>query len=237
MQSVLIALLASACFSPCAAADNPTGYLVQAKARPPQPYTPREGDMVFFDDHSPIWNVLFVWAGTGPPLHMGIVVKRYNGALAIIEAGPDDSIWVTIQAVAPRLRQFDKDFHGTITIRRCKKDLSRERSKALTAFAEAQEGKMYAVIRLLLQGTPFRSRGFLRELFFAGTVLDRWSWICSELVVAAGTVADLFPARVKANVTYPQDIVNNRRHDLSRTWHDAETWRPSKKATAKGTAP
>jgi hypothetical protein len=231
MQSVLFCLAATCCFFPGEEIVNPAGYLVsaQGKAMKPEPYSPREGDLVFFDDQSPIWTVLFAWAGTGPPLHMGIVVKRYNGSLAILEAGPDDSIWVTIQVVAPRLHQFDKDFHGTISIRRCKKDLSRVKSKALTSFAEAQEGKMYAILRLLMQGTPLRSRGFPRELFLASTQLDRWSWICSELVVAAGTVAGLFPARVKANVTYPQDIVNNGRHDLSRTWHDAETWRPSPK--------
>ncbi len=39
------------------------------------PYVPREGDLVFYDDHNPTWTGLFALAGTGPPLHMGIVVK------------------------------------------------------------------------------------------------------------------------------------------------------------------
>ena len=51
------------------------------------------------------------------------------------------------------------------------------------------------------QGTRYRSRGPIRELFLAETYLDRSSWFCSELVVAAGTVAGLFSDRVKANVT------------------------------------
>ena len=83
--------------------------------------------------------------------------------------------------------------------------------------------------RLLLQGTRFRNRGLIRELFLARTDLDRSSWICSELVVAAGTVAGLFPDTVKSNVTYPLDLVNNRRHDLSRVWHDAAIWQPALK--------
>src|SRR5215211_3999916 len=86
------------------AADNPAGYLqIEQKTREGKPqnkvvaYTPREGDLVFFDDRSLIWTVLFAWAGTGPPLHMGIVVKKADGSLAVLEAGPDDTVWVTLQ--------------------------------------------------------------------------------------------------------------------------------------------
>ncbi len=229
MAPTLYSLLAAVILCP-GSEQHSAGYLAPdpGSGKQAQPYEAREGDLIFFDDHSPIWTVLFLWAGTGPPLHTGIVVKRYNGSLAILEAGPDDSIWVTIQTVADRLHQFDNDFHGTITIRCCQKQLSREQSKALTYFAEAQEGKQYAVLRLLLQGTPFRSRGPIRELVLGQTSLDRWSWICSELVVAAGTVAELFPSTVKANVTYPLDLVTNKRHDLSRVWQDAQTWQPAK---------
>ena len=39
------------------------------------PYEPREGDLIFYDDHSKVWTALFKAAGTGPPLHMGIVVE------------------------------------------------------------------------------------------------------------------------------------------------------------------
>ena len=68
-------------------------------------YSPREGDLVFFDDRSPAWTALFVLAGTGPPLHMGIVVRRLGGGMAILEAGPDDTVWVKLQDAGPRLRQ------------------------------------------------------------------------------------------------------------------------------------
>jgi hypothetical protein len=216
----------------CSGADEPkgTGYVLPAKvAGKPvssQPYIPKEGDLIFYDDHNLVWTALFLWAGTGPPLHVGIVVKKEDGTLAALEAGPDDTVWVYILDVDTRLQKFHEDYHGTITIRRCKQDLTPEKSAALTKFAAAQDGKRYAIMRLLVQGTRFRSRGPIRELFLASTELDRSSWICSELVVAAGTVAGLFPNTVKANVTYPLDLVNNRRHNLSRTWHDAETWQP-----------
>ncbi len=189
------------------------------------PYAPREGDLVFYDDHSIAWTILFAWAGTGPPLHMGIMVKRADGSLGVLEAGPDDTVWVDIIDAAKRL----KAFKGTITIRRCKTMLSTEKSVALTKFATAQDGKPYAVLRLLLQGTSLRSRGPVRELFLAHTYLDRWSWICSELAVAAGTVAGLFdPKVVRANVVYPQDLVDNHRFDLSRHYHGPEVWQAAR---------
>jgi hypothetical protein len=232
MNAALISLVLAAGFGQASGAKQDTGYLrpaaLDAKKAVPQAYVPREGDLIFFDDHNPFWTALFLWAGTGPPLHVGIVVKKNDGTLAVLEAGPDDTIWVTIQDLAPRLHQFQKDYDGTITIRRCKQELTQEKSKALTKFAEEQDGKRYAIVRLLIQGTRFRTRGPIRELFLARTDLDRSSWICSELVVAAGTVAGLCPNTVKSNVTYPLDLVNNRRHDLSRVWHDAETWQPGR---------
>jgi hypothetical protein len=216
--------------------DNSAGYLKIERKTPKGKiasevvaYAPREGDLVFYDDRNPAWMVLFAYAGTGPPLHMGIVVKKTDGSLAVLEAGPDDTVWVKLLDLDTRLPQFHKDFKGTITIRRCKKELSAEQSKALTKFAKAQEGKRYAVGRLLLQGTSLRSRGPVRELVLGKTHLDRDSWICSELSVAAGTVAKLFdPKVVHANVAYPRDLVDNARHDLSACWHDAAAWLPQK---------
>lgn len=212
---------------------SPSGYLTREIKGPNKtvkketiPYVPREGDLIFYDDKSIFWTILFAWAGTGPPLHMGIVVKGTDGKLAVLEAGPDDKIKVYILELNSRL----KDFKGVVTIRRCKVKLTEEKSAAMTKFAKEQDGKPYAVIRLLLQGTSFRSRGPVREMFLAGTYLDRWSWICSELAVATGTVVGLFdPAVVRANVTYPRDIVDNKRFDLSKNWHDAETWGPAMK--------
>jgi len=194
------------------------------------PYVPREGDLVFYDDRNAIWTLLFAYAGTGSPLHMGIVVKKTDGTLAVLEAGPDDTIWVNLLDLDKRLPQFQRDFDGPITIRRCKQELTADQSKALTKFAHAQDGKRYAIGRLLLQGTMFRSRGPVREMFLGKTYLDRDSWICSELAVAAGTVVDLFDAKkVYANVCYPRDLVDNERHDLSATWHEAATWQLGKR--------
>jgi hypothetical protein len=213
---------------------SPVGYLLppcsgaeSAVRQRPIAYVPREGDLIFFDDRSPLWTALFALAGSGPPLHMGIVVKTTAGALAVLEAGPDDTVWVELRDVVPRLHQFHRDFHGGITVRRCKVTLGPKQSAALTRFALAQKGKRYAILRLLAQGTPFRVRGPL-EPFLAQTHLDQDAWICSELAVAAGTVVGLFDPRVvRANVTYPQDLVDNQRYNLRAVWHDPAEWRPA----------
>jgi hypothetical protein len=202
------------CFLAGPPALCPTGYLADA------PYRPAEGDLIFYDDRHALWRILFARAGSGPPLHMGIVVKRPGGELAVLEAGPDDSLWVARLPIAPRLRRFD----GAITVRRCKVALTAERSAALTRFATAQDGKRYAVLRLLAQGTPFRARGPFGTAL-AATYLDRDAWICSELAVAAGTVAGLFdPRTVRANTVYPRDLVKDERYDLSAAWHPAAEW-------------
>lgn len=219
-------------------ADEPIGWLKSeqkaANKKPKQeiiPYAPREGDLVFYDDRSFFWTVLFTWVGSGPPLHMGIVVKKSDDALAILEAGPDDTVWVSLLDLDKRLRQFAQDYPGgAITIRRCKKALSKEQSAALTKFAHAQDGKRYAVGRLLLEGTCLRVRGPIRERVLGGTYLDRDSWMCAELAVAAASRVKLIDgAAIKANATYPRDIVDNQRHDLRASWHDPAVWLAERK--------
>jgi hypothetical protein len=186
-----------------------------------EPYVPHEGDLVLFNDHKLMWQILYRVALTEPPDHSGIVVLRPDGTPALLESGPDDGEYVCILDALPRLRNFQ----GTIWIRRCKRRLTKEQSAKLTQFALAQEGKRYAVWRLLLQGTPFRSRGWLQSKYFAKTYLDRGRWLCSELVVAAGTIAGLFDPEIhKANAMYPRDIIDNHVYDLSVTWDDPGIW-------------
>ncbi len=187
-----------------------------------EPYCPREGDLVFFDDHSRWWKFLYKIAHTGPPFHVGIVFKKPDGSLALLESGPDDTLWVYVLDVGPRLHNFMAKYHGTLLIRRCKEELCPERSCALTNFAMAQEGKRYAWIRLLLQGTPCKARGRCEA-----THLCRKKWLCAEVVVAAGTVAGLFPPEVKANSTYPLDIVDDHLYQLGPVWEPAAQWLPS----------
>jgi hypothetical protein len=199
-----------------------------------EPYIPREGDMVFFDDYSTKWECLFRAVGTGPPFHSAIVFRLPNGLPAVIEAGADDGLVVAIEPAYQRLRRFK----GDIWIRRCKRALTHEESRRLTEFALEQDGKPYAVTRLLMQATALRCRMGLRYQLFARTYLDRDSWLCSELVVAAGTVANLFDPKLHpANAMYPRDLVTDRYYSLRHNWEDPGLWEPSPQPVQGSLAP
>jgi hypothetical protein len=223
----LVWLTCLLCGSP--AADRPGSYLHRLAPGPDgqwrhrvDVYVPRPGDLVFFDDHSRKWEALYRWRGSGPPFHSGIVFALPDGSPALLEAGPDDTLWVEILDAVPRLQSFQ----GDIWVRQLRRPLCPEKSAELTAFALRQQGKRYALGRLLLQGTPIRCRGERRCKWWGKTRLDRCSWLCSEVVVAAGTVAGLFDPRVHfANAIYPRDIIFDDKYaDLGATWHEAARW-------------
>jgi hypothetical protein len=191
-------------------------------------YTPQPGDLVLYDEHSKFWQMVYLLVGTRPPDHAGIIVRAPNGELAILEAAPDDGqligLRVGLLQLMPRLQKFD----GHVCIRRLKKPLDEERCHKLTDFAVAQCGKRYALGRFLLQATPFRARCGLRAKLFGKTDLDRHAWMCSELVVAAGTVVGLFdPTKHKANMIYPSDLLFDDRYDLRATWEVGAAWSAS----------
>lgn len=192
------------------------------------PYCPSEGDIVLFDDHSSTWRFLYKMVGSDMPDHSGIVVRLPDGRAALLESGPDDGKlagpYVRLLEAMPRLHQFQ----GTMYIRRLRCPLSPAQSAALTDFALAQEGKRYALGRLLLQATPIRCRSGLRAKVFGHTHMDRCSWLCSELVVAAGTAAGLFDPKVHhANRIYPLDMFEDTKYDLSGTWEKPAAWSPT----------
>src|SRR5262245_36355509 len=166
--------------------EAPYGYLWTYRAGPNGatereviPYEPREGDLLFFDDMSLIWTYLYRIARTAPPFHAGVVVKKPDGRLAALEAGPDDTLGIYVLDLYPRLLTFK----GNLQVRRVKRDLTPEESARLTAFAVRQDGKRYAVGRLLLQGTPFKTRGGPLRESLAHTRFNRWRWLCAEIAV------------------------------------------------------
>jgi hypothetical protein len=186
-----------------------------------EPYEPREGDMVFFNDHSVKWGLLYKMVGSDAPYHSALVFKRPDGTPALVEAGPNDTLLCRVMEITPRLHAFE----GTIHVRRCKKKLSIEESDALTKFALAQDGKRYALGRMLLQGTPFRARGPVRRWMWGATLTDRDAYICSELVVAGAAIAGILdPEQYKANAMYPRDLIYDDGYDLSERYETAQVW-------------
>lgn len=186
-------------------------------------YRPRSGDLVLFDHHIKLITNLYRCCGTSAPLHVGIVFYRRDGSPAILEAGPEAVQKVFVFDVDDRLHNYD----GTILIRRLKTPLTPEQDKQLTEFSLEQEGKRYALGRLILQGTPFRPQGTLRSHLFGRTVLDRDRWMCSELAVASLAVAGVIdPKAFPANAMYPRDLCYDERHDLSAVLEPPALWYP-----------
>ena len=161
---------------------------------------------------------------TGKPLHAAIVFRKEDGTHAILEAGQNGVLKVFITDLDTRLHSFD----GTILVRRLRKPLATEQDRQLREFALAQEGKPYALGRLLLQGTPLRARGPVRTYCLGKTCLDRDRWVCSELVVAGMTAAGVLNARdFPANTFYPRDLCYDEgRHDLGRYYEAPALWYP-----------
>lgn len=204
-----------------------------------EPYYPCPGDILLYDFSDRMISVFLKFAGTSGPMHAAIVVERPDGTPAILEVGPNSKpqafTRTFILDVQPRLENYP----GKIMVRKPRTPLTKEQSAELTDFALAQQGKKFAVGRLILQGTPFRCRHGLRHMLFAETNLNRSRWICSENVVAAATVAGILDPNVYfANAMYPRDLAFDEHYDLSPVYHPPVMWtrEPSTPALTPHTA-
>lgn len=187
------------------------------------PYYPQAGDLLLYDYANRLYTLAFQAVGTGSPIHSAIAFERSDGSPALLDiTGPKVvTARVALLDVEPRL----KTYQGSILVRRLRQPLPADKSAALTEFALAQENKPFAVGRLVVQGTPLRPRSGLRRQLFGQTHLDRQRWICSELTVAAATVAGLLdPAKHFANSIYPRDMAYDENYDFSNVFQTAVLW-------------
>ncbi len=173
---------------------------------PAVPYQPQPGDLFFASDN----NKVMVWghwlAGAYCPHHSGIVVARCDGRLAVMEAGPFNTVVVEVVDVFQHLQSY-VDNGDRVWIRRRKVPLTCEESARLTAWAELQDQKRFASLRMAAQLTPFRSRGPLRSYVVGKPHGNRCSFFCSELVTESLVAAGLFdPDQARPPATYPRDL-------------------------------
>jgi hypothetical protein len=215
----------SALFWPAA---EPTSYLHRMQPKDnkvefqKELFRPQEGDLVLYDSHQPVITRIYKLVGTDGPLHTGIIYKKTDGTPAVLEAGAEYVPKVASFDIHKRLHEYD----GSVLVRRLKSPLTEEQSRKLTDFCVAQDGKYYAVGRLVLQGTPLRARGW-RTPWLGRTALDRDRWICSELVVAAATAASVLDAKLfPANGLYPRDLTYDEHYDLSPFYERPALWYP-----------
>jgi hypothetical protein len=198
---------------------------------PTEPYVPQAGDIMLTTDEIWLFKITFNLAGTGHPHHSGIAFVRSDGRMAILESGPHDTLHVETIDVVPHLRSYEEV--GRVWIRKRRHPLNCEQSARLTAFAEAQEKKRFAGLRLVGQMTPLRSRGPLRTCFMGGPHGERRGYFCSELVLEACVASGLLdPATTRPAATYPRDLffdasVNlyiNRHLNLAPDWYPPARW-------------
>jgi hypothetical protein len=238
MTPTLTWLAGCVCFlSGTPAAAAPDSYLTTitsaangaAASSKTEPYVPREGDLVCYNDHNATWKFLYRIFGSDLPDHAGLVVRLPNDGAAVLESGPDDGStvgpYVFLMDALPRFNQFQMMFHGQIYIRRLRCPLTPEQSDQLTDWAMAQCGKHYPTCRLLLQGTPFRCRCGMRETLFARTDPNRKRFLCCELAICGLTRVGVFnPQVIKANRVYPRDILYDDHFDISESHLPAGIW-------------
>jgi len=130
---------------------------------PAEAYLPSPANLMLRLDHSMFWRVTHYMALAFDPNGSGIVFARPDGSLAVLEAGPNDTMWVRTLDLLPHLREYAAA--GYLWIRKRRVPLTPDQSARLTAFALEQDGKRFALPRLGVQLTPFRSRGPLRTWF------------------------------------------------------------------------
>ena len=239
MLSVLCSLLATGGMSaPCDGAQTPGSFLYQPAfcidhvlRGPAEAYLPQPGDIMLRLDNSKFWRVTHYLALAFDPNGSGIVFARPDGSLAILEAGPNDTQWVRTLDMLPHLQEYANE--GRVWIRKRRVPLTPEESCRLTAFALAQDGKRFAIIRLGGQLTPFRSRGPVRTAFIGGSHGERSTYFCSELVCESCIAAGLLdPERTRPSATYPHDLFFGRsfnpfidKHlDVNANWYPPARW-------------
>lgn len=194
-------------------------------------YVPQPGDIMLATDKSLFWSITHDLAFAFEPHNSAIVVARSDGRLGILEAGPNDTLFVRIVDLLPHLQEYEAK--GRVWIRKRREPLTTEESAALTAFAERQDGKRFALLRMGGMLTPIRARGPVRTCFLGKPRGDRDAYYCSELVLEAAVAARLIDRETaRPGASYPRDLFFPRslnpylaRHlNLGLDWEPPARW-------------
>jgi hypothetical protein len=222
-------------------ADGARSYLYQPayvvddlQRGPAEPYLPQPGDVYLATDRSKIIQAGHSMALSGAPHHSGIVIRQANGKIGILESGPFNSLHVAIVDFHHDLEKHEARGEK-IWIRRRRTPLTSEQSAELTNWAVAQNGKLFAGGRMMLQLTPFRTRGPLRTYFMGGPQGERSSYFCSELVLESCVhVGLLSPTTTRPSATYPRDLFFDASENLYLNTHFtlADGWYPPARWTS-----
>jgi hypothetical protein len=195
---------------------------------PAEPFNPQPGDIFLATDQA-TWSRVGHWLAGGAGIHhSGIIFARSTGQLGLLEAGPFNSICIEVVDPLAHMRRHVQS-GDCVWIRRRSVPLTPDQSARLTAFAEAQVGKPFAVLRLVGQVTPFRSRGPLRTWLVGRPHGERRNYFCSELVMECCVAAGLVDRETtRPAATYPRDLFLGKSFNLysNRHLHLEPDWLP-----------
>ena len=140
-------------YQPAFSLDNEIRYPLRC-------YQPQPGDMFFSTDKWWIIRFGHKIAGAHAPHHSGIILQKPNGQFCTLEAGPHNCLTIKILDMGESLASYEAA-GNMVWVRRRSVPLTKEQSARLTQFAMAQDGKRFALFRMLGQVTHLGSRGLL----------------------------------------------------------------------------
>ena len=111
--------------------------------------------------------------------------------------------------------------------------LTPEQSAALTRFALAQEGKPFALGRLLVQGTPFRCRIGLTATCSVTPISTAALDLFGIGGRRRGQCRPIDPTVYPANAMYPRDLAYEQTYDLSPVFEAPVLWVPHANAARR----
>ena len=192
----------------------------------------REGDLIFFQCKSQLWQAAFATFGSPGPTHVAIVVKMDDGQLGLLQAvDPQLKVKPTLEhpgykpgrvCLSPDVTGFLRQYDGRIWVRPLRGTLHPTTSQRLTAWARHQVGKPYGLDKLI--GPPI---GFPIQILHAGgpAQVDGNFWFCSELCASALVVTGhLSQWHVRPCRVDPEDLFSDRMLKLQPAFEPPLLW-------------
>jgi len=219
--------------------SDAVGYLYQPAfsmdyllREPAEKYCPQPGDIFVCTDQALLAKLGHWAAGAWGPHHSGIVVADSDHRLVLLEGGPHNTLHTRMSDLYSELASYDE--HERVWVRKRRVPLTPEQSACLTAFANSKEGAGFALIRMLGQLTPFRSRGPWRTVYRGRPHGNRSRFYCSELVMEACVAAGLVDAAMaRPSASYPRDLFFGRSYNRFINKHlDMSEWEPPARWTS-----
>lgn len=195
-------------------------------------YALREGDIVFFQNKSRLWQATFAAFGSPGPTHVGIVVRMDDGELGLLQAAdpqlklkpasnhpgykPGRVCW------SPDVIGFLREYDGRICVRQLRSPLHPITSQRLTEWAKRQVCKPYGLDKVI--GPPL---GLPIQILHLGgkAQVEGEFWFCSELVSSALVVTGhLSQWHVRPSRVDPEDLFTDRLLNLQPAWEPPLLW-------------